>query len=84
VLRYRNLGEKREYQNANRGVNSQDFIAERGGNPEKIRESQRKRNANVEIVDEIIADWEDHRKSRAPRAHTANSHTTATRILGEG
>lgn len=41
-----------------------DFIAERGGNPEKIRESQRKRYANVEVVDEVIADWEDHRKSR--------------------
>jgi seryl-tRNA synthetase len=40
-----------------------DFIADRGGNPERIRESQRKRYANVEIVDEIIADWEDHRRS---------------------
>src|SRR5688572_370885 len=40
-----------------------DFIKERGGDPEKIRESQRKRYANVEIVDEVIADWEDHRKS---------------------
>ena len=40
-----------------------DFIAERGGNPEKIRESQRRRHAPVEIVDEIIALWEDHRKS---------------------
>ena len=57
---------QKEEQYANGGVNSQDFIAERGGNPEKIRESQRKRNANVEIVDEIIADWEDHRKSMAP------------------
>lgn len=40
-----------------------DFIAERGGDPEKIRESQRRRYANVEIVDEIIALFEDHRKS---------------------
>ncbi|KAH8908776.1 seryl-tRNA synthetase-like protein [Coniochaeta sp. PMI_546] len=40
-----------------------DFITERGGNPEKIRESQRKRYANVEIVDEVIADWDDHRKT---------------------
>ena len=42
-----------------------DFITERGGNPEKIRESQRKRGANVEIVDEVIADWQDHRKSES-------------------
>ncbi|KFA71376.1 hypothetical protein S40288_08236 [Stachybotrys chartarum IBT 40288] len=40
-----------------------DFIAERGGDPEKIRESQRRRYANVEIVDEIIALFEDHRKT---------------------
>lgn len=43
----------------------QDFIKERGGDPEKIRESQRKRNAPVEIVDEIIAMFEDHRRSQA-------------------
>ncbi|OAL02532.1 serine-tRNA ligase [Phaeosphaeriaceae sp. SRC1lsM3a] len=41
-----------------------DFIKERGGDPEKIRESQRKRNAPVEIVDEIIADFEDHRQTQ--------------------
>ncbi|KAI0592979.1 seryl-tRNA synthetase [Biscogniauxia sp. FL1348] len=40
-----------------------DFIAERGGNPEKIRESQRRRYASVEVVDEIIKEWEDHRKT---------------------
>lgn len=40
-----------------------DFIAERGGNPEKIRESQRKRFAPVEVVDEIIALYEEHRAS---------------------
>ncbi|KAL6862385.1 hypothetical protein J3F83DRAFT_746164 [Trichoderma novae-zelandiae] len=41
-----------------------DFIAERGGNPEKIRESQRRRFANVEVVDEIIALWDDHRRTQ--------------------
>jgi seryl-tRNA synthetase len=40
-----------------------DFISERGGDPEKIRESQRRRHANVEIVDEIIALFDDHRRS---------------------
>ncbi|KAI0019622.1 hypothetical protein F4780DRAFT_745772 [Xylariomycetidae sp. FL0641] len=40
-----------------------DFIADRGGNPEKIRESQRRRHAPVEVVDEVIAMWEDHRKT---------------------
>ena len=27
---------------------------ERGGNPEIVKESQRKRNASVELVDEVI------------------------------
>lgn len=45
-----------------------DFITERGGNPEKIRESQRRRYANVEVVDEVIAEWEDHRKSKLSHA----------------
>ncbi|KAK0754804.1 hypothetical protein B0T18DRAFT_400002 [Schizothecium vesticola] len=40
-----------------------DFIAERGGNPEKVRESQRKRFARVEDVDDVIAMFEDHRKT---------------------
>lgn len=40
-----------------------DFIAERGGNPDKIRESQRRRFASVEVVDEIISLFDDHRKS---------------------
>ncbi|KAL2157186.1 hypothetical protein VTH06DRAFT_6322 [Thermothelomyces fergusii] len=40
-----------------------DFIVERGGNPDKIRESQRKRYAPVEAVDEVIAMWEDHRRT---------------------
>ena len=41
-----------------------DFIVEKGGNPEKIKESQRRRYAPEEAVDEIVALYEDHRKSR--------------------
>ena len=36
------------------------FIDSKGGNAEEIRESQRKRGASVELVDEIVqmyADW---------------------------
>ena len=40
-----------------------DFIAERGGDPERIRESQRRRGESVEIVEEIIQMFEDHRKT---------------------
>ncbi|CCF36255.1 seryl-tRNA synthetase [Colletotrichum higginsianum] len=47
----------------------QDFIKERGGDPEKIRDSQRRRHAPIEIVDEVIAfvsrtGKTDHRKTQ--------------------
>ena len=40
-----------------------DFIRERGGDPEKVRDSQRRRNAPEGVVDQVIALYEDHRKS---------------------
>ena len=43
----------------------EDFIAQRGGDPGKIRESQRRRFASVELVDEIIAKWEENRTGMA-------------------
>jgi seryl-tRNA synthetase len=47
-----------------------DFIKERGGDPEKIRESQRRRHAPVEVVDEVITLWENHRKASYTAAQT--------------
>ncbi|KAL8734402.1 MAG: hypothetical protein Q9166_001600 [cf. Caloplaca sp. 2 TL-2023] len=41
-----------------------DFIEERGGNPKKIRESQRRRYAPEEAVDEVIALYDDHRRTK--------------------
>ncbi|KFX90227.1 hypothetical protein V490_06580 [Pseudogymnoascus sp. VKM F-3557] len=41
-----------------------DFIVEKGGNPEQIKESQRRRYAPEEVVDEVIALYEDHRKTQ--------------------
>lgn len=43
-----------------------DFIAERGGDPNKIKESQRKRYAPEEAVDEVIALYEEARRGRLP------------------
>lgn len=40
-----------------------DFIKERGGNPDQIRQSQKRRYAPEEAVDEVIALYDDHRKS---------------------
>lgn len=41
-----------------------DFIVEKGGNPQKVKESQKRRYASEEVVDEVIALYEDHRKSK--------------------
>lgn len=40
------------------------FLVEKGGEPEKIKESQKKRGDSTEIVDEIIADYKDWTKIR--------------------
>ena len=42
-----------------------DFIVEKGGDPQKIKESQRRRYGPEEAVDEVIALYEDHRKSES-------------------
>lgn len=39
-----------------------DFIADRGGDPKKIIESQRRRFASEEAVDEVIALYEAARR----------------------
>ncbi|KAI9859390.1 MAG: Cytosolic seryl-tRNA synthetase [Trichoglossum hirsutum] len=54
-----------------------DFIVDKGGNPEKIRESQRRRNAPVEVVDEVIALYHDHRKTKYETSQI-NSQINAT------
>jgi len=42
-----------------------DFIVEKGGDPQKIKDSQRRRYAPEEAVDEVIALYEDHRQSES-------------------
>jgi hypothetical protein len=64
-----------------------DFIAERGGDVKKIKESQRRRHAPEEVVDEVIALFEDHRKCRsshvtdkpAKAANTVSLHSPVRR-----
>jgi seryl-tRNA synthetase len=41
-----------------------DFVKERGGDPAKIKESQRRRHAPESAVDEVIEMFEDHRKTQ--------------------
>lgn len=40
-----------------------DFVLDKGGDPNKVRESQRRRHAPEDAVDQVIALYEDHRKS---------------------
>jgi seryl-tRNA synthetase len=41
-----------------------DFITDRGGDPKKIKESQRRRFAPEEAVDEVISLYEDARRGK--------------------
>jgi seryl-tRNA synthetase len=41
-----------------------DFIITRGGDPERIRESQRRRGALVDVVDQVIALFEEHQSAQ--------------------
>ncbi|KAF2452322.1 seryl-tRNA synthetase [Lineolata rhizophorae] len=60
-----------------------DFIAERGGNPEKIRESQRRRHAPVELVDEIMAMFEDHRKTQYEATQIGSQINAVQKEIGQ-
>ncbi len=48
-----------------------DFLEERGGNPEKVRESQRRRYAPESVVDEVITLARERIKSQSVVTHTA-------------
>lgn len=50
-----------------------DFIAERGGDPKKVRESQRLRYAPETVIDEVIELWQDARKSKFLRVSCTSS-----------
>ncbi|KAI9746436.1 MAG: Cytosolic seryl-tRNA synthetase [Claussenomyces sp. TS43310] len=54
-----------------------DFVIEKGGDPKKIKESQRRRYASEDVVDEVIAMYEDHRKTQYS-ATQINSEINAT------
>ncbi|KAM3500121.1 hypothetical protein MY10362_006684 [Beauveria mimosiformis] len=59
-----------------------DFIVERGGNPERIRESQRRRFADEAVVDEVIALFEDHRKTQYNATQTSSKINEVQKLIG--
>lgn len=60
-----------------------DFIKERGGNPEKIRESQRRRHAPESIVDEVIEMFEDHRATQYKVTQIRAEINTTQKEIGQ-
>jgi seryl-tRNA synthetase len=45
-----------------------EFIIARGGNPERIQESQRRRGASVEVVDQVIGLFDNHQQGKHSRS----------------
>lgn len=41
-----------------------DFVTDRGGDPNKVKESQRRRHAPEEVVDEVISLYEEARRGK--------------------
>lgn len=60
-----------------------DFIKERGGDPGKIKESQRRRYAPVEVVDEVIALFEDARKTRYEATQIGSEINAVQKAIGQ-
>lgn len=61
---FRHWSQKKKYLLHLTMLDIQLLLEDKGGNPELIRESQRRRGGNVEIVDEIIALYKDWTTSR--------------------
>ncbi|KAF2234937.1 serine-tRNA ligase [Viridothelium virens] len=61
----------------------EDFIEERGGNPQKIKESQRRRGASEELVDEVIALWQDSRAAQYDVDQTGSEINSLQKQIGQ-
>ncbi|EGX92570.1 seryl-tRNA synthetase [Cordyceps militaris CM01] len=59
-----------------------DFITERGGDPGRIRESQRRRFADEGIVDQVIALFEDHRKTQYGASQISSKINEVQKLIG--
>lgn len=58
----------------------QDFIKERGGDPDKIRKSQELRHADVGLVDKVIEAFEDHSMHSPEQKLLASSVRSTSRV----
>lgn len=60
-----------------------DFVKERGGNPDKIRESQKRRYAKPEVVDEVIAQFDEHRATQYKSTQIKTEINTLQKEIGQ-
>lgn len=56
------------------GIDILDIIDARGGDAEAVRESQRRRNASVELVDECIGMYEARTKRQSSFLNRRRHH----------
>ncbi|KAM5441629.1 Cytosolic seryl-tRNA synthetase [Microsporum ferrugineum] len=59
-----------------------DLIPERGGDPKKVKESQRRRFASEELVDEVVALYEDARRTRYEATQVGSKINAAQKEIG--
>lgn len=60
-----------------------DFIADRGGDPQKIRESQRRRHAPEAVVDEVISMFEEHRRIQYDSTQIGSQINATQKEIGQ-
>ncbi|RYP57722.1 hypothetical protein DL769_009311 [Monosporascus sp. CRB-8-3] len=64
-------------------LDTDDFIEERGGNPNRIKESQRRRGASVELVDEVIELWKAARAANYEVTQIGNQINAVQKQIGQ-
>ncbi|RYO86809.1 hypothetical protein DL762_004582 [Monosporascus cannonballus] len=64
-------------------LDTDDFIEERGGNPNRIKESQRRRGASVELVDEVIEQWKVARAANYEVTQIGNQINAVQKQIGQ-
>jgi seryl-tRNA synthetase len=60
-----------------------DFIVARKGDPEKIRESQKKRNADVGLVDQVIHLFDEHQKIQYAATQIGSNINNIQKQIGQ-
>ena len=60
-----------------------DFIDDKDGDPNKVKENQRRRHAPVEAVDELIALYEEARKTKYAAAQAKQRINALQKEIGQ-